>query len=391
MTIASIRDLPLKGTRVLIRVDFNVPVDEKGMISNDLRIRLALPTIQYAVDQGAKVILMSHFARPKNQDPSYSMAPVAKRVAQLLDRPVILAPAIVGEKVEELVSKMKPGDIVMLENLRFSAAEEHPEIDPSFAKKLASLADYYINDAFAADHRTHSSTVTVADNFVHKRASGLLLEREITFLDKIVHHIKHPFYVIIGGSKVSTKIHALQALLAHSDAFFIAGAMAFTFYKAIKREVGHSFVEPDAVETADEFIKACKAKKVPLFLPLDIRTDKGQIVREIPKEDQGFDIGPLTVDTWGKELQKAKTIFWNGPLGKYELPEYAKGTEAIAHCLSTLTDVTTVAGGGETVDAIYRLHLENKFSYISTGGGALLEYIEKGSLPGIEALRSLQL
>lgn len=392
----SITELNVQGKKVLIRVDFNVPLDKSGKISDDTRIQSALPTIQYVLKNGGSCILMSHFGRPKKASPEFSLAPCAKRLSELLNQPVLMAKDCIGSDVEEEVKKLKEGSVLLLENVRFYPAEEKPELDPTFAEKLAKLGDLYVNDAFGCAHREHSSTYTVAQYFKGKSAVGFLMQKEIDFLGKHVKKPVPPFYAIIGGAKVSTKIGVLKALINKANALFIGGGMAFTFMKAQGIPIGNSLVEENMVQTANEIIALCKAKNVSLFLPTDI-VAATSFENGAPSEVfdakigiadgyQGMDIGDKTIASWQKELVKGKTVLWNGPVGVFEFPNFAKGTKAIAACLAALSNATTIAGGGETVAAIQEANLADKFSHISTGGGASLEYIENGELPGIEIL-----
>lgn len=389
----NIQDLPISGKKVLIRVDFNVPFDKQGAITDDTRIREALPTIQYILDKGGSVILMSHLGRPDGKkDPKFTLKPCAERLSQLLGKEVKMAPDCVGDEVEKLVKGLKPKEVLVLENLRFYPAEEKPEKDPEFAKKLAKLADFYVNDAFGTAHRAHSSTATIAQYFKGKRAAGFLLQKEIDFLGSHFAKPEHPFYAVIGGAKVSTKLGVLKSLLSKVDALFIGGGMAYTFMKAQGLSIGDSLCEDNLLEEARQFLK--DAKK-PIYLPKDIviakefSNDSEQKVVEtskgIPDGWQGMNIGPATSKLWKEELQKAKMVFWNGPLGVFEFPNFAKGTRDMAETLANL-DAVTIAGGGDSVAAINQVGLAEKFSHISTGGGACLEYIEFGHLPGIDAL-----
>jgi phosphoglycerate kinase len=389
-------DLDFKGRRALIRVDFNVPLDKSGAITDDTRIQSALPTIQYVLDHGGAVILMSHFGRPKGKAPEFSLAPCAKRLSELLKKPVTMAPDCIGREVEALAAKMKPGDVMLLENVRFYPAEEKPEKDPDFAKNLARLGDLYIDDAFGSAHRAHSSVVGVAKYFPGKAVPGFLMEKEIQFLGHALASPKRPFYAIIGGAKISTKIGVLGALIQKTDGIFIGGGMAFTFFKALGIPIGSSICEEEMVETAKKLIADCKEKKIPLFLPLDVvaatsfeataNFDTFNMSKGIPDGYQGMDIGEKTQNAWEKSLHDGRTILWNGPVGVYEFPNFAAGTNKIAKALAGMKEAVTIAGGGETVAAINGLGLGAFFSHISTGGGASLEYIEKGSLPGIDAL-----
>lgn len=396
LTLKNLSKEDILNKRVLVRVDFNVPVDDAGNITDDSRIRASLPTIQWLIEKGAKVILMSHFGRPKGKDPKYSLQKVSTRLASLLKKPVVFIGDSIGKEVESLIAKMNPGSVLLLENLRFYPAEEKPESDPSFAQKLGSLGDIYINDAFGAAHRAHSSTYSIAKYFPHKAASGFLLEKEIAFLGKTMKNPERPFHAIIGGAKVSTKIGVLKALAKEVDALFIGGAMAYTFFKAQGIPMGDSLVEDDALQEAINIIEACKENKTSLYLPLDIvaaveKNDTAAfktflIPDGIPPGYQGVDIGDKTIAEWSTLLKKAKTIFWNGPVGVFECKNFAKGTFAIANLLKSLSNVTTIVGGGDSLLAIERAKATSSISHLSTGGGASLEYIEKGTLPGIEAL-----
>lgn len=392
----SIANLKLKGKKVLMRVDFNVPIDAQGNIIDDTRIKASLPTIKYILDQGGSVILMSHLGRPKGvPTPQFSLGPCAKRLLELLGKPVTMAPESIGPAVEQLAKNLQPGQVLMLENLRFHPAEEHPEQDPAFAKQLANLADIYVNDAFGTAHRAHTSTTEVPKYFPGKAAAGFLMEKELKFLGPIIQQPKRPFYALIGGAKISTKIGVLKSLLQKVDALFIGGGMAYTFFKAQGLPIGDSLHEDDLLGQAKDILAFSRSKGVKLYLPLDvvivqtvnndaparvISTDKG-----IPNGWQGVDIGPKTVDNYLGKLKDVATVFWNGPMGIFELPNFAKGTNGIAHGLAQM-DATTMVGGGESVAAVEAAGVADKMSHISTGGGAALEYIEFGTLPGIEAL-----
>jgi phosphoglycerate kinase len=392
----SISDLQLDGKRVLIRVDFNVPLDKHGAITDDTRIVSSLPTIRYVLDHGGKAILMSHFGRPKGKQAEFSLAPCAKRLSELLGKKVVMAPDCIGVAAESLAQKMRPGDVLLLENVRFYPAEEKPELDPNFAKKLASLGDYYINDAFGSAHRAHSSTTTVASYFPDKAATGFLMEKEITFLGGALLEPKRPFYAIIGGAKISTKIGVLKSLLQKVDALFLGGGMAYTFFKAQGISIGKSICEESMLTVAQEILAEAKRKNVQLFLPVDIvaatafendaPSQTFDVATGIPDEYQGVDIGEKTIAKWTEELKKGKTIFWNGPVGVFEFKAFAKGTDSIAKTLAQLTDATTIVGGGDSIAALQANGCADKITHISTGGGASLEYIEQGKLPGIEAL-----
>ncbi|MBI5346963.1 MAG: phosphoglycerate kinase [Chlamydiae bacterium] len=392
----SIKDLILKDKKVLMRVDFNVPLNEDGSIADDTRIKAAIPSIQYVLNQGGALILMSHMGKPKNKDPKLSLAPCAKRLSELLKIPVLLAPDCIGPKVEKMAQDLNPRQILMLENLRYYEAEEKPEKDPSFAEKLSKLADLYVNDAFGTAHRKHSSTATIAKYFPNKAAFGFLMEKEINFLGMAIQNPKKPFYAIIGGAKISSKIGVITNLIDKVDALFIGGGMTYTFLKAKGLTIGESIFEEDKISDAKEIMKKCLDKKVKLFLAEDIviadqysNEAKTKIIstkENIPDHFQGMDIGPLTIKNWSAALKQAKTVFWNGPLGVFEFPNFSKGTNEIAKTLADLTEAITIVGGGDSLAAINNLKIGNKFSHLSTGGGASLEYIEFGHLPGIDAL-----
>lgn len=394
-----IQDLDLKGKRVLVRVDFNVPQDEKQNITDDTRIVSSLPTIEYILKEGGSVILMSHLGRPKGKPaPEFSLAPCAKRLSELLKKKISLAPDCVGDKVEEMAKALKPGELLLLENLRFHEAEEKPSKDPEFAKKLAKLAEIYINDAFGAAHREHSSTATIASHFPSRAAAGFLMQREISFLGEALLHPKKPFYAIIGGAKVSSKLGVLYALLDKVDALFIGGGMSYTFLKAQGISIGNSICEEELLEKAKEILRLAKEKNIALHLPLDLVIAKefkadaeSQVVlsqKGIPDGFQGMDMGPLTREKWKKEFKFAKTIFWNGPVGVFEFDSFAKGTESVARGVAA-SGAVTIVGGGDSIAALQKLNLVEKMSHVSTGGGASLEYIEFGKLPGVEALTTI--
>lgn len=392
----SVDQLDFKGKRALLRVDFNVPLNEAGEIIDDSRIRAALPTIRLILDGGGSVIIMSHLGRPKGQkDPKLSLAPCANCLSDLLGEKVMLAPDCVGSEVTALVNKLKPGHALMLENVRFHAAEETPDSDPSFAKELASLGDLYVNDAFGTAHRRHSSTATIASYFPGKAAAGLLLKKEIEFLGRYFRDPERPFYAIIGGAKISTKMGVLKSLLDKVNALFVGGGMAYTFFKAQGISIGDSICEEALIPEAKEFTALAAEKNVPVYLPSDVviadRFAENATARTIPIKEgipdgwQGMDIGPNTLSAWQQEVENAAMVFWNGPVGVFEMAQFAKGTEAMAKALANIQGVTII-GGGDSVAAVNQLHLTHHFSHISTGGGAALEYIEHGQLPGIEAL-----
>lgn len=392
----TLADLPLKGKKILMRVDFNVPIDKDGKISDDTRIQASLPSIKYILDRGGSVILMSHLGRPKDKRiPELSLAPCAKQLAHLLQRSVFMESDCIGPEVEKKVQQLKPGEIILLENLRFHRAEEHPEEDPNFAKGLAKLADFYVNDAFGSSHRAHASITEITKYFPNKAAAGFLMEKEIRFLSKALLSPARPFYALIGGAKISTKLGVIKSLLRKADGIFIGGGMAYTFFKAQNIPIGNSISEDDQLEKAKEIINESRTSDTPLFLPEDhviadqlSQNAKIQVVsseKGIPNGFQGVDIGPKTIEQYTNRLQKASTIFWNGPLGIFEIPTFAKGTYAIASFLAHLS-ITTIVGGGDSISALQSSGLIDKISHVSTGGGATLEYIEFGTLPGIEAL-----
>ena len=393
----SLRDLELQGKKVLMRVDFNVPLDKQGNITDDTRIKAALPSIHYILEHGASLILMSHLGRPKaSPDTQFSLAPCAKRLSELLNLPVKMAPDCIGNDTENLARHLKPGQILLLENLRFHPGEEKPLEDPTFAKKLANLGDIYVNDAFGTAHRAHASTAEITRYFPEKAAAGFLLENEIKFLGDSLLRPTRPFYAIIGGAKISTKIGVLKSLFKKVDGILIGGGMAYTFFKAQGIDIGNSIHEDALLDQAREILKlAAESPHIKFMLPIDqvianSLDDKAEMrtidtQTNIPSNFQGVDIGPKTIQQYTSTLRDAKTIFWNGPLGVFEISIFAKGTNAIAHALAAST-ATTIIGGGESVAAIEAAGTSDKITHISTGGGATLEYIEFGTLPGIEAL-----
>lgn len=393
----SIKDLPIKDKKILIRVDFNVPLDKQGKITDDTRIIATLPTIRKVLDQGGSVVLMSHLGRPKDQRvPELSLKPCAERLSQLLGQKVIMAPDCIGPEVEKIVHALKPGQILMLDNLRFHKGEEHPEKDELFVKELAKFGDAYVNDAFGAAHRAHASTANIAKFFPGKAAAGLLLEKEIDFLGDTLKSPKHPFCAIVGGAKISTKCGVIQTLMKKADMVLIGGGMAYTFLKAQGIPIGNSIHEDEFLDQARHLLASSgKGGLGRLILPKDIviteEVKEGATFKiidsskGIPAGYEGVDIGPETIQNFASELRKASTILWNGPLGVFEIPQFAKGTNAIAHVLADLKAVTIV-GGGDSVAAIQAAGLSDKVTHLSTGGGASLEYIEFGTLPGIEAL-----
>jgi len=385
----TIRDIEVAGKRVLVRVDFNVPLDKAGQITDDTRIRAALPTIEYLRDKGAKVIVCSHLGRPKGKvAEEFRLTPVAKRLSELLGTPVRKTDDCIGPEVEKAVAAMKPGDVLLLENLRFHAEEEAN--DPGFAKQLAALADVYVNDAFGAAHRAHASTEGVA-HFL-PAVAGFLMERELTFLGKALADPTRPFVAILGGAKVSDKIGVIENLLPKVDWLIVGGGMANTFLKALGYEVGASLVEEDKVELAKDLLQRAGKK---LMLPVDVviadafAADAKHQTVPVDKVLPGWrilDIGPQSVEAFNAVLKKAKTVVWNGPMGVFEFPAFAAGTVAIAKSLAE-TDATTIIGGGDSAAAVEQAGVADKMTHISTGGGASLEFLEGRVLPGVAALQ----
>jgi len=391
MSKLSVEDLQLKGKRVLVRVDFNVPLDGSTII-DDTRITSALPTIEYIIKQGGKVILMSHLGRPEGKVVAkYSLSPVAKRLKELLGKNVTFAPDCIGNEVKAIIDKMNEGDVVLLENLRFHAGEE--ENDPEFAKQLAELCDVFVNDAFGAAHRAHASIAGVT-KYVSQAAAGLLMKREIEYIKDKIDNPERPFVAIIAGSKVSDKIDVIEHLMQKADAVIIAGAMAYTFLKSMGRKVGKSLVEDDKLELARSIMIKSLEERIPLYLPVDhvVADDfsndaNRQIVMRgrIPDGWEGMDIGPATVELFRGVLSDAKTITWNGPVGVFEFDNFMDGSIAIAKILAE-SNAITIVGGGDSVAAIHKSGLADKITHISTGGGATLELMEGKELPGIIAL-----
>ena len=388
----TVDDIRLQGKRVIIRADFNVPLDEALQITDDTRIRSTLPTINRVVDEGAKVILCSHLGRPKGSfDPKYSLAPVAKRLGRLLGKEVIFAPDCIGPAVEKLVAKMNPGDVLLLENLRFHPGEE--KNNEAFAKSLASLGDVFINDAFGAAHRAHASTVGIT-KFIKEAAAGALLKKEIEYLEGAVANPVRPFVAVLGGAKVSGKIGVIENLGKKVDKVIIGGGMAFTFLKAKGMEIGNSLVENDMLDFAKGIEAHALSSGVKFYLPVDCvvaasrepgAETKIVPVQEIPKGWYALDIGPASVKLFTEAVQNAKTILWNGPMGVFEIDAYARGTLAMAHAIADAYALTIV-GGGETALAVHRAGESESISFISTGGGAALELLEGKQLPGLVAL-----
>ena len=392
MNKVTIRDLDVNGKKVFLRCDFNVPLDENLNITDKTRIIAALPTINYLLDHNAKVILCSHLGRPKGEvKKELSLVPVAKELSKQLNRDVKLASDIVGESAKELTSNMKEGDVVLLENVRFDPREE--KNDDEFSKELASLAEVYVNDAFGTCHRAHASTAGIAKYL--PSGVGFLIEKELKILGDALNDPRRPFVGILGGSKVSTKIGVIDALLEKVDTLLIGGGMAYTFYKSMGYEVGNSICELDKLDLAKELMEKAKEKGVKMLIPVDNKIGKefkpdteSKIVayNEIPEGWEGFDIGPKTIEIYKKELQGAKTVLWNGPVGLFEFDQFAVGTNEIAKCLAELKDCTTIIGGGDSAAAVTKAGLADKMTHISTGCGASLEFIEGKKLPGIECI-----
>jgi phosphoglycerate kinase len=391
LSIRTITDLDISGRRVFIRVDFNVPLTPAGGVAEDTRIRESLPTIRYAIEQGARVVLASHLGRPKGKpDPKYTLVPVGQRLAELLGLEVLLTDEPVGDGARKVVGDLKAGKVALLENLRFSPAEEAN--DDTFSKGLASYADVYVNDAFGTAHRAHASTVGMT-KYVAAKGMGLLMEREVKFLGKLLGDIDRPFVAIIGGAKVSDKIGVLENLLGRVNQLLIGGAMANTFLKAKGGHLGRSLVEEDKLALARSFLKKAEEAGVEVLLPRDaiaapgIKSEAGKVVKasEIPEDLAALDIGPETARGFADAIARARTIFWNGPMGVFESDPFAGGTLAVARAVAA-SSALTVVGGGDSVAAVHKSGVADKITHISTGGGASLEFLEGKKLPGLAAL-----
>lgn len=392
MNKMSIDDIQVKGKRVLVRVDFNVPVDENGQITDDRRIKAAIPTIKSLTDRGAKVVLVSHFGRPKGvPNDKYRMDAMGKRLSELMAKPVVKVNDSIGDEPKKAIESLPEGGIVLLENVRFYKEEEAN--NEGFAKSLAELADVYVNDAFGTAHRAHASTAGVA-KFLKPAVSGYLMQKEIDIMGKALSDPERPFVAILGGAKVADKLGVIQNLLEKVDALIIGGGMAYTFLKAQGMEIGKSLLDAEKIEFANEMMTKAKAGGVKLLLPVDaVVTDdfkkptmsKTVAVNQIPADLQGVDIGPETVKLFAKEIEGAKTVIWNGPMGVFELPQFAVGTKAVAEAL-TRSQGTTIVGGGDSAAAVEQMGYATKVTHVSTGGGASLEFMEGIELPGVAAL-----
>ncbi|NTU67840.1 MAG: phosphoglycerate kinase [Chlorobiaceae bacterium] len=391
----TLSDISLQGKRVLMRVDFNVPLDEGRNITDDKRIIEALPSIRKVVEGGGRLILMSHLGRPKGKvNPEYSLAPAAKRLSELLETPVTMAKECIGNEVMQQALALQDGEVMMLENLRFHPQEEAN--DPDFAKELASLGEIYVNDAFGTAHRAHASTEGIT-HYVQTAVAGYLIEKELRYLGNALDHAVRPFVAILGGSKISGKIDVLEQLFNKVDSVLVGGAMVFTFFKAQGMPVGNSLVENEKLDLALSLLEQAKAKGVRLILPTDVVV-AGEISADAPSRVEpvgsisdgmiGLDIGPETIEAYKKEILGAKTVLWNGPMGVFEIDQFASGTFAVAQALAdtTATGAVTIIGGGDSAAAIAKAGLASKVTHVSTGGGASLEFLEGKELPGIAAL-----
>lgn len=397
----SIRDLDLKGKKLLVRVDFNVPLTETGAIRDSSRILAALPTLRYAIEKGAALILLSHMGRPKGKrDPSNSLAVCIPELEKELNVPVRFLPDCIGEQVSQAATNLKPGEVLLLENLRFHPAEEDPSKDPTFVPSLAALGDCYVNDAFGAAHRAHASITGLPKCFPAKAAQGFLLEQEVRVLSGLLKDPVRPFAALLGGAKASSKIPLLEALNEKLDLLLIGGAMAFTFLQAKGYAIGGSLCEKEALESARSMMCRCTKKNIPLLLPLDVWVVPVGSVRSslesvtprlvlmeqgINENDQGVDIGPATIALFTDALKDVATVFWNGPMGIFEIPQFAQGTTAMAHAVAQVKGCSVV-GGGDSLAAVHATDIADKMTHLSTGGGASLEYLEQGSLVGVDAL-----
>jgi phosphoglycerate kinase len=394
MGTKTISELDIAGRRLFVRVDFNVPLGPEGKVSDDTRIRGSLPTIKLAIDKGARVVLASHLGRPKGKpDKKYTLEPVAARLAELIDADVALTDEPVGDGARKVVNDLKAGAVALLENLRFSPAEEAN--DEAFSRALASYADVYVNDAFGTAHRAHASTVGIT-KFVGDKGMGLLMEREVKFLGQLLGEVERPFVAIIGGAKVSDKIGVLENLLARVDQILIGGAMANTFLKAKGGQLGRSLVEEDKLALARAFLRKAEEAAVDVLLPRDvvaaagIKSESGRVVQAmmVPEDLAALDIGPETARGFADAIARAKTIFWNGPMGVFESDPFAGGTLAVAKAVAGAVGALSVVGGGDSVAAVHKSGVADNITHISTGGGASLEFLEGKKLPGLAALES---
>ena len=391
MNKKTVKDIEIEGKNVLVRCDFNVPMDEKQNITDNTRIVAALPTIEYLLENNCAIILCSHLGRPKGEvKPEYSLKPVAKEIEKLLGREIIMANDVIGKDAKTKAQSLQKGQILLIENVRFH--KEETDNEETFAKELASMAEIYVNDAFGSSHRAHASTAGVAKYL--PAVSGFLIEKELKFLGNAIANPQRPFVAILGGAKVSDKIGVIDHLLEKVDTLIIGGGMAYTFFKAKGYGIGNSICELDKLELAKELMKKAEEKGVKLMLPVDTKIGKefradtqSQNVKctEIPEGWEGLDIGEETIEAYTQELKKAKTIIWNGPLGVFEFEQFAVGTNEIAKALSEM-DAMTIIGGGDSAAAVKKAKLEDKMTHISTGGGASLEFLEGKALPGIECL-----
>ena len=391
MNKKTVKDIDLKGKKVFVRCDFNVPMDKEQNITDNTRIEAALPTIKYLLENNCAIILSSHLGRPKGEfKPEFSLKPVPKELQRLLDKEIIMAEDVVGEDAKAKAAKLELGQIMLLENVRFH--REETDNDPEFAKQLASMAEIYVNDAFGAAHRAHASTAGIAAYL--PAVSGFLIEKELQFLGNALNNPERPFVAIMGGAKVSDKIGVIDSLLEKVDTLIIGGGMAYTFFKAQGYEVGNSICEVDKLDLATEAMAKAKAKGVKLMLPIDTKIGKefkpdteSKTVgwKEIPEGWEGFDIGAESIKIFEEEVRNAKTVVWNGPLGLFEFDQFAIGTNSMANLLAEI-DATTIIGGGDSAAAVRKAGLEDKMTHISTGGGASLEFLEGKKLPGIECL-----
>lgn len=389
MNFHTLNDIEVKGKRVIVRVDFNVPM-EKGKITDDTRIVKTLPTIQYLIKHSAKVILISHLGRPKNQESEFSLKPIANRLGQLFKQPVKFASDCIGKAAQKEIETLKNGSVVLLENLRFHKEEE--KNDPKFSKSLAELGDLYVNDAFGAAHRAHASTAGITEYL--PSAAGFLLAKEIEYFDRVLEKPERPFTAILGGSKVLDKIKVIENLMSRVDYLLIGGAMAYTFLKARGHKIGSSKFDFEGFEVAKQILEKTKQVKIQFLLPIDhiiaetvtegAKTEISEV--DIPDGWIGVDIGPKTIERYQAVISKSKTVMWNGPVGVFEIKAFSEGTSQLGEAMAQLSGATTVIGGGETAAAITKAGLENKLSHVSTGGGASLEYLEGRILPGVEAL-----